>query len=342
MLSILIIRLRNQINPPSVANLTNARGSNIVQRELAGVLVALLSSCLGGTAVVATRHLVGALDPLTLALTRFGLGTLCLAVPFLCYRLPFIGRRDLLPVVLLGVLFFAGFPALFNQALAWTTAARGALVLATMPLLTLLLAAILRAEALTGRKLAGVLLAFAGVALALGGSGAIAPPGAWRGDLVMLAAAMCGAVYNVAVRPLLRRHPPLAFITQAMLAGTVVLAIASAMAGEPARLIALPPREWGAVVYLGLVGGALALWLWTLALELTTPTRVAVTVTANPVVASGLGLAVLGEPVAVPSWLDSPACSSVSLSLPGPHIPWIQACEAYVAAPLLDCTGGDV
>ena len=169
-----------------------------------------------------------------------------------------------------------------------------------MPLLTLLLAAILRAEALTGRKLAGVLLAFAGVALALGGSGATAPPGAWRGDLVMLAAAMCGAVYNVAVRPLLRRHPPLAFITQAMLAGTVVLAIASAMAGEPARLIALPPREWGAVVYLGVVGGALALWLWTLALELTTPTRVAVTVTANPVVASGLGLAVLGEPVAVP------------------------------------------
>ena len=59
------------------------------------------------------------------------------------------------------------------------------------------------------------------------------------------------------------------------------------------------PSEWGAVVYLGVVGGALALWLWTLALELTTPTRVAVTVTANPVVASGLGLAVLGEPVAV-------------------------------------------
>ncbi len=52
------------------------------------------------------------------------------------------------------------------------------------------------------------------------------------------------------------------------------------------------------VVYLGIVGGALAFWLWNLALERTTPTRVAVTVAVNPIVASGLGVAVLGEPIA--------------------------------------------
>ena len=174
----------------------------------------------------------GGIDPLTLALLRYGLGLACLGAAFFWLRLPWVHRRDVIPVILLGTLLFAGFPALFNQALAWTTAARGALALATMPLLTLLLAATLRAEPLSGRKLAGVLLALGGVSLALGLRG-VAPSGAWRGDLVMLATAACGAIYNVTSQPLLRRYPPLAFITQAMLAGTIVLAIAVTRRASP-------------------------------------------------------------------------------------------------------------
>jgi len=46
------------------------------------------------------------------------------------------------------------------------------------------------------------------------------------------------------------------------------------------------------------MGGALAFWLWNVGLEHTMPTRVAVTVAVNPIVAAGLGVALLGEPVA--------------------------------------------
>ena len=196
---------------------------------------------------------------------------------------------------MLGTLFFAGFPALFNLALVWTTAAHGALALATMPLLTLLLAVAMHAERLTALKLAGVLLAMGGVALALAGDLAAAPPGAWRGNLVMLAAAGCGAGYNVASRPLLRRYPPLTVITRAMLAGAIVLGLAVAGMGQPMRLATLSGPGWAAVAYLGVIGAALTFWLWTYGLEHTTPTRVAVTVAINPVVAMSLGFWVLDE-----------------------------------------------
>ena len=93
-----------------------------------------------------------------------------------------------------------------------------------------------RREPRWAEALAPTLLAFAGITLALGGDLAQAPAGAWRGDLVMLAAAGCGAVYNVASRPLLRVYPPVAFTTQAMLAG-------DAMAwSDPAYLLARLPR----------------------------------------------------------------------------------------------------
>ena len=91
---------------------------------------------------------------------------------------------------------------------------------------------------------------------------------------------------------------PWPFITQAMLAGTIVLAVAVTTAGEPGRWRHCRPVRGCVVIYLGMVGGALAFWLWNFGLERTTPTRVAVTVAVNPIVAAVLGMAVLGEPIA--------------------------------------------
>ena len=80
----------------------------------------------------------------------------------------------------LGVLYFALFPILFNASLIFTTAARGALALSTLPLLTMVVGALLGSEALTMRKSIGVVIATLGVALALLSGLASAPraPGA--------------------------------------------------------------------------------------------------------------------------------------------------------------------
>ena len=46
--------------------------------EKSGVLIAIASSALGGGAAVATRFMIGGVDPLTLATVRFGGGVLCM------------------------------------------------------------------------------------------------------------------------------------------------------------------------------------------------------------------------------------------------------------------------
>ena len=45
---------------------------------MSGVLAAILSTALGGTAIVATRLLAGAADPITIGVLRFGGGALLL------------------------------------------------------------------------------------------------------------------------------------------------------------------------------------------------------------------------------------------------------------------------
>ncbi|MEJ8850538.1 DMT family transporter [Variovorax rhizosphaerae] len=154
--------------------------------ETAGVLAAMLSSGIGGTAIGATRYLAGATDPLTLGFFRFGIGFVLLLPIALWRRERWPGVRDWPATAALGLLFFGLFPVLFNAALIHTTAARGALALSTLPLLTMLIAALFRVERLTRRKTAGVLIATGGVALALLAGLAHAPEGAWRGDLLMV------------------------------------------------------------------------------------------------------------------------------------------------------------
>jgi drug/metabolite transporter (DMT)-like permease len=273
------------------------------RREWKGVIAAGLSSLLGGSAVATTRLVIGAIDPLTLAAWRYGIGVVCLAAVVRIARLRMIAPADRWRIALLGVLFFAVFPVLFNTALAHTTAARGALALATLPLLTLAVAAATGAEALTPAKLAGVALAIGGVALALAGDlGRV--PAAWQGDAIMVAAALTGAVFNVASRPMLRRLPALPFTTAAMAAGVAVLLAVTAPAAEQHGLAAgtmtIGVVQIVAIAYLGVVCAALVFWLWSVGLEHTTPTRVAVTVTLNPVSAMILGVVLLGEPLSPP------------------------------------------
>ena len=63
--------------------------------ELPGVLIAIVSSCLGGTAAAVTRYLVGNADPITLAILRWGIGFLVLLPVALLLRAKWPTRADL-------------------------------------------------------------------------------------------------------------------------------------------------------------------------------------------------------------------------------------------------------
>jgi drug/metabolite transporter (DMT)-like permease len=265
--------------------------------ERSGVLAAILSSALGGVAAAATRFVIGGTDPITLAAFRFGLGFLLLLPIALARRRRWPPPRDWPAVLALGLLFFAVFFVLFNVSLRYTTAARGTLALSTLPLLTMVVAATLGVERLGARKTAGVLIAMGGVAVALAAGAAHAPAGAWRGDLVMVAGALCMALYSVRSRPYIGRSGPLTFTTAGMGVGATALGLVAWWRGGFAATARFGPAEWTAIGYLGLFGAALVFYLWAFALERTTPTRVASSITVNPVTASVVAALLLGEPI---------------------------------------------
>lgn len=265
--------------------------------EWIGVAIAFVSSCLGGSAAAITRYLVGNADPITLAILRWGMGFACLLPTALCLRVRWPPRRDWPAVTLLGLCFFGLFFVLYNIAIGFTTAARASLALATLPLHTMLVGALLGVEPLTMRKTAGVCVAVLGVIAALASGLSAAPQGAWRGELIMTAAVLCMAFYNVWSRPFMQRSSALGFLTVGMGAGATGLILIGVLTHRVEVLGSFAAPQWIAGIYLGVGGGALAFILWVLALERATPTRVANTMTVNPIAAGLLAAVLVHEPI---------------------------------------------
>lgn len=265
-----------------------ARGLPAAAAATTGILV--------GSTIVATRFVIDQTRPASLALLRYLIGFCCLLPPVLLSPRARFERRDLLPIGLLGITQFGILIALLNYALQFIPSARAALIFATLPLLTMLLATTLGQERLTLTKTLGVLLTIVGVGFALGEK-AVARGGAadeWIGELAAFASALSGAICSVLYRPYLRKYPTLPVGALAMLASVVFLAGLAAGEGFFSSLPRFTAEGWLAVVFIGISSGiGYYLWLW--ALGHATPTHVTVFLALSPVTAAGLGAVLLAE-----------------------------------------------
>ncbi len=261
-----------------------------------------------GAAIVATRGVVGELGPATLACLRYLLALACL-LPF-AWATPDaarISRRDLPAVMLLGVGQFGLLIALLNIGLQRVNAATAALLFASFPLLTLLVAAAFGHEPLTWRKTLGVAITLAGVALALDPdalAAGTAPQFAseWFGKGAVLASALCGAVCSVLYRPYLRRYPALPVGVWAMAAAVTFLALWAAFEGPFLRIGNVSRTGWAAIAFIGISSG-LGYFLWLWALRHAAASRVTLFLSLSPVTAALLGAWWLHEAVAPRLWL---------------------------------------
>ena len=259
-------------------------------------IAAAITGILVGAALVATRFVIGQTSPVALALLRYLIGFACLLPPLLLSARVRFEQRDQLPIALLGITQFGVVIILLNYAVQSIPSGRAALIFATVPLITMLLAAALGHERVTPRKALGVLATIVGVGLVLG-EPALQPGGAgnqWLATLAVLASAACAALCSVLYRPYLRKYPTLSVSAFAMLAAVLALALVAAGEGFFSAPPHFTPAGWLAVGFIGVSSGVgYYLWLW--ALNYTTATSVTVFLSLSPVSATILGALALAE-----------------------------------------------
>jgi len=274
-----------------------AQGISLERRAL---LAAAATGVLVGAALVASRGVVDLVGPASLAFLRYAVGVLCLTPVVAFAPRPRFAARDIVAISLLGIGQFGILIVLLNVGLHAVPSAQAAVIFATVPLLTLMLAVALGQEHFTALKIVSVLLSIVSVAIALSGgllsTMSTLSSAPWLGILAVFGSAICGAVTSVLYRPYLRRYAALPVSALAMLAAVLFLALLAAFEGLFQAPLDLPPLAWAAVVFIGLSSGiGYFLWLW--ALGHTTATRVTVFLALSPITASVLGVLVLHEPL---------------------------------------------
>ena len=271
----------------------------IMTRDFTANAGAFIAAILFGASVVAVRVAVQDIPPFTLAILRFGQGGFLLLLLLLIWTrdLLRIRWRDVPYLVLLGVIFFTIFPVTFNAGLRLTEASRGALMLATMPLWSVLLARVAKRERLSTRQISGVLLTFAGVGVVLTERGLsfTATRLSLVGDALMLVTAVCGAVYGVLAKRMLTRYKAMTVTAYTMMFGTLLLVPAAFFEDFSSVMARMRPDTVMLVLFLGIFGGAIGYFLWTFALTRLSPTQVAVYANLNPMIATLLGATLLAE-----------------------------------------------
>tara|TARA_B100000315_G_scaffold231288_1_gene242510 strand:+ start:973 stop:1872 length:900 start_codon:yes stop_codon:yes gene_type:complete len=273
-----------------------------MNKVLLAKFLAAFSALSAGVAIVATRLIITETDPVSLAFFRFGIGAVCL-IPFLVagFRRNPIARADWLPVLALGVTLFGIFSWLFSSSLKYTTAAHGAVGLASLPIVTLILAWLFGREKMSGMKLLSVVMAFLGVTVAVGDSlfAEAAGKDLLRGDILMLLATLTVAVYTVFAKPYIARYGPIFFTALAMLIGATSLAFVVGYNGGLSVWPQFSPVGWWLLLFLGVIGGAIQFTAYIWALRYIPPSQAGIALTLSPISAFIIAWPVLGEPITV-------------------------------------------
>ncbi len=260
-------------------------------------LAAVAAHALTGTASVATRYLVTFLEPVQIAFLRYVLGSAFVLLIFLiCRPKEKSNKPFVLKSILLGMLFFALFPFLFSSAFVHTSAARGALVIATMPVWAMILGYLSRQENMNSKRLFGITLTILGLAIAL--SDKLLVPStsvSFLGELIMVSAAIIGAIYSVLSKQWMQGIPAMAYTPLAMLAGWLSLSPWAVSPELVQTLTNMSGLQLGILAFLGCFSGGLAFYLFNWVLSQTSASFATMFVCMNPITAVFLAWLLLGE-----------------------------------------------
>lgn len=211
-----------------------------------------------------------------------------------------LARRDWALVVFLAFIGYYLSSFLDFWGLQYVSAALERLILFTNPTWVLLLSALFLGVAITRRAVFALVLSYAGLVLAYAHDVRLAEDTAAlvTGTLLVLAAAVCYAVYLIVGSGITRRIGSARFTAYMMLVASVFV-LAQFVAFKPWSALALPPVVYLQAVGLAVFSTVLPVWAMAEALRRLGANETAMIGTIGPIITIGLGALFLGEAISL-------------------------------------------
>jgi len=203
------------------------------------------------------------------------------------------GKRFFLVVLAAGAMALNQIA--FIGGMARSTVAHTGLVVALGPVMVLVIAVVIRLEALTTGKIVGMLIAFAGVGILTSDNAGQGSTGHWKGDLILLSGTLVFAIYTVLMKEVANHFDTLTLNTLVFVLAAIMLAPFCVRAVSRTNLSAVTLEAWWGLVFLIVFGTVISYLLFAYVMTEMAASRAAAFNYLQPVIASGLGIWVLSE-----------------------------------------------
>ena len=258
------------------------------------VLSMVFCNVMWGLSFIASKHaLSSGFSPMMLALVRYVMASACLLPMTLMKEKRLrLRRADILPMALSGLMGITLYYFFEYQGISRTSTVNASLILAAIPILTMVVEAVVDRRRMRGPQIAGAVISVAGTAIiVLGGSSEGAA--SLAGDLLILGASVVWVAYIFISRKLRDGYSSLSMNTwQALIALVTLIPMALA---DPCDLGAIPASGWLAAAVLAVICSALCYWLYGNALHEMSPLASAIFINLIPLTTLLGGVMLLGE-----------------------------------------------
>lgn len=256
-------------------------------------LLVTISAFFWGANFVLAGPVLADLPPLWASAMRFFLGAMLMFAIAILRKETLIApvRRHAATYLTLGAIGIGAFNLLFFYALESTSANSAALIMATNPLITALLATVILGEKPSPRHLLALPIALAGVAVVIsqGEMSRLITLSFSHGDILMLAANLSWAMYNVLARRNMPQGSAIVNTTWIMASGALILFVIAAGSGTP---VAWPGIRSGFALAVMVLGGTITAYMcWNLGIQRLGAARTAIFLNLVPVFAMLIGAA---------------------------------------------------
>jgi len=203
-------------------------------------------------------------------------------------------------LLLLGLFGVTLNQVFFVVGLSRTSVAHAAILIGLTPIQVLIIARLRGQERITPRKAIGMAIALAGVAVLK----AFDPPGGagatWIGDFVVLLAGLSFALFTVFGKEVTGRYSNITMNTYAYVGGGLALLPLTLWEAAHQPLAHASAGAWLSAIYMALFPSVVAYLIYYHALAQMTASRVSAFSYLQPVFASIMGVAILGESLGAP------------------------------------------
>ena len=260
-----------------------------------------LTAVLWGGTFVAGRIVAQEVEPAAGSFLRFAVASLLLVAMIWQVegRLPIPSRKQMIPLLLLGMTGVAAYNIFFFLGLKIIPASRASLIVATNPVFIALGSALLFKDRLTSSRIAGIALCLTGAVIVIsrGDIMALLSQGVGTGETFILGCIVSWVSYSLIGRGVLKEISPLVAVAYACLIGTIILAVPAVLEGMIPALTGYSLTSWLGILFLGILGTVVAFIWYYEGIKALGPTRAAVFINFVPVSGVLLGWLILDETI---------------------------------------------